>query len=676
MLGNYESTLTQSSAEAIPEHQEKANFFPEIYCNAPLESTTFVYSIPVRGEWNNGHLLRTLKALFSQHTRDRESVEIQIISNIGFGIENLIEYIDTGERYRVPKETSSGDLVLSSHGDSDEEKSMNFLYEANESNNYLKKIITVQGLVRELKNASSDKNKIQSEIENLVSSVTSPLEKDILLLAIQKSMAFNLMLVDASHTFFSNTEYRSANISSMRTLGIDTIKARYPQSQNIALSLFDADTIPQDNNVVFELQELYAQNPDLNYIFLGMENSIPGHSKNFIADSPRENIRRAGVYSLGSTNYGSPQISFRMSTYDKLKEISGWSWPGFHGDEDRDTALRLIYHFGNLQDELLLEKSASIYFPTVLTADRLDGFNDSKGRAESFNLFVMRPLLEDLSEVLSFREQMEKLIESRPTSERLPIQQLLLETKKHFLKKEQQMQRFNKLLLRTFIQAYEQGFIQLINEKAQINVEKIMELSGGTALSHYLEQNKNLVTSILKSPEDIEVIKHFLGLTKEVVEEPLTDFQMTLREYVGDVRYMDDLISSGELAIKREKGERDQTIWKTEDLRQINSSSSIMHSTIAEILALGQVYKLFFETDKSNLDRFELGHTTWPKNHDEQKLNYKYEDHDQRIKKIQSKMNWIKDDVSTEQKQKDAKWWEKIQFSTFPIFGLFKKLNR
>src|SRR5690606_26876055 len=121
----------------------------------------------------------------------------------------------------------------------------------------------------------------------------------------------------------------------------------------------------------------FTQYPDLNYLFLNMTNTPAGVEQEFVADSPRASVIRTAAYGR-EVSHGSPQIAFRLRAYQKLKELSGWMDEGFSSHEDSDTAMRLAYHFGQIQDGLLFESGLEI--PAVMTADRLDGTVDSAGR--------------------------------------------------------------------------------------------------------------------------------------------------------------------------------------------------------------------------------------------------------------------------------------------------------
>lgn len=56
---------------------------PEWFANPPLENTSLVYSVPFRGEWDNGQVLRMLYAMLSQRVAKGEAFEVELVANHG-----------------------------------------------------------------------------------------------------------------------------------------------------------------------------------------------------------------------------------------------------------------------------------------------------------------------------------------------------------------------------------------------------------------------------------------------------------------------------------------------------------------------------------------------------------------------------------------------------------------
>ncbi len=68
-----------------PKEKEKEKAYEKVEwtANPPLENTTLVYSVPVRGEWNNGHVQRLLQAMFAQRVAPEQALEINLVTNLG-----------------------------------------------------------------------------------------------------------------------------------------------------------------------------------------------------------------------------------------------------------------------------------------------------------------------------------------------------------------------------------------------------------------------------------------------------------------------------------------------------------------------------------------------------------------------------------------------------------------
>ena len=340
-------------------------------------------------------------------------------------------------------------------------KLLNLLIESNEAVMYLKQVVEAQRLARILIAQPRDKTS-QEQLNKLLEEITDPVQKGIIQLAVSKADSISLAVIDATHTLFWDTQCKGVSLSSLRTLGADITRVRFETKPNTVLGMYDADTVPEDNNAVKEMQEIFGQHPDLNYVFTGITNLPVGHSEGFVGDAPRENVRRTWGYNSLSA-HGSPQISFRLRAYDKLKELSGWTRTGFQGDEDRDTSYRLIYHFGALQEGLLFESSANLYTPTSMTADRLDGSVDSAGRRFDYAEHGTRYLNADLKSVFVFKQQVVELISQLPQDRQPEVISALEKARAHFVKKQKVQQRFNRLVLHAFLDAQEKGFIKYID---------------------------------------------------------------------------------------------------------------------------------------------------------------------------------------------------------------------
>jgi hypothetical protein len=189
---------------------ERTNNFPEFIGNPPLEATSFVYSIPVSGEWNNGQLLRTMHAMLSQRTDPGQAFEVEFIANIG----PLLYHLEQKEKqiWGVKKD-SKGNHLLITHPETDEQKkAWEHLQETDEAVSFLKKIIEAQALARRIQKNPENK-KWQRLTAHLLQSVTDPLQREVLGLAMKKFATHSIAVVDATRTIFDETAYQRINLS-------------------------------------------------------------------------------------------------------------------------------------------------------------------------------------------------------------------------------------------------------------------------------------------------------------------------------------------------------------------------------------------------------------------------------------------------------------------------------
>lgn len=682
MVEQNDTVNTDLQKEHPQKEQETTNFFPEIVANAPLEDTSFIYTVPVRGEWKNGNLLRMLHAMFSQKIDENHPFELEIVMNMGRQIHDLLPQNVSHNDFET---NAQGDFILKMDGKGEKaEEAMQLLLESKEAAVYLKKIILGQALVQKIRNKPWDVESWKN-LRQLMDQTSDVLQKEVLQLALKKSDKIALTLVDASKTIFQETKYHFPSISTFRTLGADVAMARYKDRQSeVAIGLYDADSIPEGNTSVRAIQELFARKPNLKYLFTGLTYKAAGHSRDFFADSPREAVGRTVTYN-NYLSHGSPQICFRLEAYKKLQEIAGWSELGFHGDEDRDTALRLVYHFGLFQEGLLLEDSIEndVFTSTTLTSNRVDGFVDSPAVQADFELHGVRHITADLGQVFAFRDKVLGLIDALSPDKRSEALAYLDQARKHYEKRERVQQKMNKMTLNAFVESVERGDISSVNGELVLNAEHISRLDGGKALLHYVESNKEFIVSVLSSPKDLEVIQFLLGRRQSLPDgiEELSPFQSAIREYVGGIVPLDVLQLNR--AIDTEKKTLNETgrkypyfIWKVSDLRTKDSRISLMHAFIQETLALGQTYKVFFETSQLQEVLYgPEGYNTqyprsWPRDTSQQKLPLSFDDQDERVKEMKEKLQ-----KAVPRAEKKAPWYSLLDLKSFPLFGLFKILN-
>ncbi len=518
---------------------------PEIFANKPLENTTLVFSVPVKGEWENGNLLRFIKAMLSQNPQKGESFEVELLFNIGNDLINTNKYSS--------------------------------LEEADKSIRFVRKIIDIQKEFR-------DKGSVTEEI---FQSTTDPLERDILYLTAKQATTISFVLINATAMDFKRTPYKEkynqqVSIGALRTLGVDFAKVRFSSNPNIILSLFDADTIPSNNNYVKSIQQIFSQCPELNYLFNPMNSLPPGYSMDFTSGGPNENLMKAREYNCNS-KYGSSQISFRLKSYDYLNEISPRPFFGY-GYEDYDTGYRLIHCFSQQQPDL-----SYFYRPIILTMDRLDGHTDSLER----NLSSLEIDQKRLNEIFNLKDRIFSQIENEPPEKRQKILTAFAEARKYFKKEQQTQSRFNRAVVNCFLVAVNKGFIKYQDNYLYLDIDNLKSLNFGTVLSYYARYNQDLIKEVMSSPDNLAITKYFLGQEKNPPEN-LSSFQSAIREYVGDVHSLDELHQQGLIAAKKSK-DCPFPNWFIYDLRDSQSKDSLMYAGIIELLAIGSIYQSFYE---------------------------------------------------------------------------------
>src|SRR3989344_1936466 len=124
-----EFTQTAEKTPRLEQKTELGNAFPEIIANPQLENTSFIYSVPVMGEWKNGNLNRMLKGMLSQHPKQGESFELEVISNLGGGLDSLV--VMDREKWE-PKRDEQGRILLENNPQEEhQKKALELLRESN-----------------------------------------------------------------------------------------------------------------------------------------------------------------------------------------------------------------------------------------------------------------------------------------------------------------------------------------------------------------------------------------------------------------------------------------------------------------------------------------------------------------------------------------------------------------
>jgi len=155
--------------------------------------------------------------------------------------------------------------------------------------------------------------------------------------------------------------------------------------------------------------------------------------------------------------------------------------------------------------------------------------------------------------------------------------------------------------------AVEAGYITYTNGELTIDNEGIGNLRTVNAMRHYLAANEEVVKTVLSSQDDQDTIGYLLGRAPELPEgkTSLTPFQTAIREYVGDP-----------MSIEAVEG------WDGQDPRAVNSKSSMMHTLVAEMLALGYVRGIYVEPEQFEKNRETM--FRWPENRDEHVIRKRF----------------------------------------------------
>ena len=638
---------------------------PEWIANPPLENTTLVFSVPVCGEWKNGYALRMLHAMFSQKIEKDQAVEIELVANLG-GIQRSLFETEEG---------SPGDRATENFEALDKRQQTQDVID------FVKILVEIQALAREVASSNKKQSTVTTQrlIDEKIASVQDPIQQDVLRQAAKRSREISVSLLDTTKMDFSKTPYRYESISSARTIGIDGLMARFASNEDVAVSMFDVDTIPLDGSTVRDIQRLYDADPKLSYLFYGMSDSAKGVNRD-IASNPTLS-RHVGYNAYDA--HGGPQQSFRLRAYRKLKEIASFQ---FHGDEDRDTGVRLIYHFGEIQAGLLLETSRTITpsSPRVLTADRKDGFMDGRDARSGANARELYGIENDVSEVMTFQDETMGRIQALPERDRNEALEVLQQARKKEVQREKVQQRMNRLVVRSFFQALEKGLIFEQNGTVAIDETKIAELQAGKALRFFLRMNPVLFAQVLSSPDDLLMMKYYAGIVSEYPEHIAkpTHFQAAMRDYLGEVVSCDEMVAMG---VIEDRGTIDEKTQKREwkDCRTPTSRVSALHGMTAELLALGHTHRVFFQTDAFFEHREGRDmEWEWPKKKEEQRLDYHFGSLEDRVKALRDQLDdmRVQSTPTLEQPRTQStpdvsrNWYQRISLRAVPAFEFLKRM--
>ncbi len=523
---------------------------PEIIANPRLDNLKLVISVPTyHGEWKNGVLMRNLIGVLSQNMQNDEAVEVNYV----FNMDNLISaQIDRFE----------GETPIWKKRDADdpywEKRKV-----ADEAIEFLKKVVQCQ----------SDPELAKT----IVDSTTDLMQKKLFELAALKKERVAVSVVNTLDTPVEMLGYRD-NLSGHRTLGLDYGEARLDDDG--AFLLFDTDAVPDDNQFAHNVNSLFKTNPDTKYMILRLGHQPSGYSKELIESSPEKTFDATHGYSTRDYSQ-TAQMAFRKEVIPRLKEVIDLTEnhefrPSKPGQEDRDTAFRLIGLYADMNDGMMYQVDRNVgTLPVSLVEDRVDGLFDAGRRAHS--LKVEQPkFAEQIANITQVLESTKASIVDAINKIADPELQAKLRAeldaaKSDFLRKQQRNIRFNRAVIKDFLTVLDQGGEVKIGSHDWLENDevkkKLAEMPNGTALLSYLTRNKELIDEL--TPEDLSVMKYCVSPSSErpALMDDLNDFQKTLIEYIGYVG------TSSESAIPAEL-------------------QSQMQPLLVELLAYSHVYSL------------------------------------------------------------------------------------
>jgi hypothetical protein len=334
---------------------------PEFILPPTNEAIQLARVYPIRGEWQNGHLVSLLKNLATQHLDG--PVEILFVVNMG---DKLMDIVERDSSWRYAKD-DVGNFKLKPIDESVEAIEPGspeaIWLDTQKSATFLKRIVELQ--------QSDQPDQLLAEL-----SIQYPEHKQLFeQLVINPNLRFGV--INAT-TWKSPKDYSGEQpgpaMATMRTLGLDVLDIRYGKIRpDLPVVLGDVDTI-DDGDLLQKTSSLFANNELLEQFTIpltykpGLEDPLQ------FVTSPETSLKRAIQY---THSHGSPQIVARLVTLQRLDEIGDYSNQlGFAGGEDIDTSDRLIFYFGQMMRAYGFKHGLTIRPPIVLTTSRSDGFTD------------------------------------------------------------------------------------------------------------------------------------------------------------------------------------------------------------------------------------------------------------------------------------------------------------
>lgn len=502
-----------------PRNAELIQKHPEVIANPPLEHLKSVISIPTyHGEWKNGVLVRNLISVLSQNLHSNEALEVNYIFNMNGDLPAFVDTFDN--EIPVWKKLPADDPYWEKRKVGDEAVA------------FLKKVVAVQGHLE--------------SVQQMIDSVTDPLQKKVLELASQNTNKVAISVVNALDVPMSQIGYHD-RLSGYRTMGMDFAEERL--GEDGVFLLFDTDAVPQDNQFAHDLNALFTSNPDTKYALLRIGYQPTGTSKQMVETSPLVTLHGTNGYSTSEYTQ-TTQMAFRKEVFGQLKEVMDLMYNhNFHssrpGEEDRDTAMRLIGLYADMIDGMMFQIDHSVNtMPVSLVEDRVDGLFDGAGREGSLKnqvvdhdqqIVEMTKLLKEAQDLV--QGFMDKLSDEKIKTQ---LQAELVVVQKEFLRKQTRNLRLNRVVAKDFIKLMDLGDERIgVGKKEWIydpDIRKVIaKLPSGTALLAYLNRNSELISQLTN--EDLDVMRYCVTPTdpRPEVMNRLTDFQKVMIEYLGYV---------------------------------------------------------------------------------------------------------------------------------------------
>lgn len=522
-----DTSQTRPQSHASGRRQEETNpdteqerHVPEILANPPFGHIDALFSLPIRGEWDNGMFLENLQAMLSQRLDTHATMEVNFIVNNG------------DPRYES------------------QERLARFTREAQQTRAFIERVQRAQRLSQAAANQRAPEQQTlqaREQLGQLLQSTEDPQQRQILQLAADRASQVAVSAVDLTGLTMddvNNLGYRdlSEPIFKLRTIGMDYAYQRL-RDPNSVFFMWDVDSVPGGTHFVEQTLREYQQHPDMQYSFAHVAFRPPGTHPNLVATSLAESaVTRVHAYNIGSQKQ-TPQISFRRGTFDHMQAISGTRSQG--NNEDYATAVRLTHEYGRLDTRFPTSEGA---MPMVLTVDR-PGFVDGGIWNRNLENMTVKEIAESFTRqhgINSSRQADEYYRQEFYGNDPSTLNEMEQERERAvslYNREQQKLLRINRMTVRGFLSLFDDGTIQRGQPLTTEAKQRILEHPFGTKILQYVESNQEVINRLTE--DDIALLQFYTRYRRSKKEpEPsfpehitqLTPFQQVMREYVGDWR--------------------------------------------------------------------------------------------------------------------------------------------